>query len=158
MFNNKKSPSVPVFQVKKKHSWRANLIRLLEVLLITVVLIGTLIWYLLQSHFSLSNFLHSAQQTLIPKIDQKTQVKQQLAQDQLKQSIQDSRVFEIDTINDVQDGFEVKAKSGLVVVFSKEKDFGETISTLQTLLAKAKIDNKTIKHVDFRFDKIIVEY
>lgn len=158
MFNNKNTPSVPVFQVKKKHSWRANLIRVLEILLIIVVLLGTLVWYLLQSHFSLNNFLHSLQQTLTPKIEQKTQAKQQLARDQLKQSIQNSRVFEIDAINEVSDGYEVRAKGGLVVVFSKEKDFDETISTLQTLLAKAKIDNKTIKRVDFRFDKIIVEY
>ncbi len=158
MFNNPKPASVPVFQVKKKHSWRSTFIRILEIALIVVVLLGTLVWYLLQAHFSLSNFLQSLEQTLTPKIKQPTQVKQQLAKDQLKQKIEESRIFKIDAISEVQDGFQVKAKTGLVVIFSKEKDFDETISTLQTLLAKAKIDNKTITHVDFRFDKIIVVY
>ena len=50
------------------------------------------------------------------------------------------------------------SKTGVTIFFSKEKNFRESISTLQTLLAKAKIDNKTVKQVDFRFDKIIVKY
>lgn len=158
MFNNKKTPTRPLFQVEKKHSWRGRLVRLLEIFLIGLVLVGTLIWYLWQSHFSFGNFLDSVKQVLTPKIEQKKQDKVLTSKDRLKRLIEDNHVFEIVTIEEVPDGFEVKAKDGLVVVFSKEKDFSETISTLQTLLAKAKIDNKSIKHVDFRFDKIIVEY
>lgn len=158
MFNKKSNKSVPVFQVKKKHSWRGRLVRLLEVLLIVLVLLGTLVWYLVSSHFSFNNFFKSAVQLLSIKVEKTKVIKQQTDQDKLKSAIEESKVFEIESIKGVQGGFEVKSKSGLIVDFSKEKNFDESIRTLQTLLAKAKIDNKTVKQVDFRFDKIIVKY
>ena len=158
MFNKKSNKSVPVFQVKKKHSWRGRLVRLLEVLLIVLVLLGTLGWYLVSSHFSFNHFFKSAAQLLSIKVEKTKVIKQQTDQEKLKSAIEESKVFEIESIKGVQGGFEVKSKSGLIVDFSKEKDFDESIRTLQTLLAKAKIDNKTVKQVDFRFDKIIVKY
>ena len=158
MFNKKSNKSVPVFQVKKKHSWRGRLVRLLEVLLIVLVLLGTLVWYLVSSHFSFNNFFKSASQLLSIKVEKTKVIKQQTDQEKLKTAIEESKVFEIESIKGVQGGFEVKSKIGLIVDFSKEKDFDESIRTLQTLLAKAKIDNKTVKQVDFRFDKIIVKY
>ncbi len=154
----KKNPSASVFQVQKKHSWRGSLIRLLEVLLIIIVLLGTGIWYLNQSHFSVSKFINSTQESLKPKVETQKKVEQKTPQDELKTEIEKSKVFEIESIKEVTGGFEVKAKNGPTVVFSKEKDFAETIRTLQTLLAKAKIDNKSVRQVDFRFEKIVVQY
>ncbi len=158
MFNKKSNKSVPVFQVKKKHSWRGRLVRLLEVLLIVLVLFGTLVWYLMQSHFCFNNFFVSVSERLSIKVEQPKGKKEQTDQEKLKSTIVESKVFEIESIKNAQEGFEVKSKTGLTVFFSKEKNFDESIRTLQTLLAKAKIDNKTVKQIDFRFDKIIVKY
>ena len=58
----------------------------------------------------------------------------------------------------MENDISVKAKNGPTILFSTKKSLTDQVSTLQTLLTKAKIDNKAIKKVDFRFEKIVVEY
>lgn len=157
MFSPRDRSSVPVFKVKKKHSWKGNLIRFLELTLLFIVISGTVFWYLSQSHFSLPKFFDSVKSALSPKIEKKVVNKTETAEDKLTRIIKESRLFEIESLKKIESGFEVRSKNNLLVVFSDDKDFSESVRTLQTLLAKAKIDNKTVKRVDFRFDKLIVE-
>lgn len=153
-----KNQSGAVFEVKKKHSWRVNLIRWLEISLILIVLLGTTVWLLSQSNFSMEKFFQDVKDKFQPKIAVKKVISQKNQKQTLQETIESEKVFEIESIKEVQNGFEVKSKNSATVIFAKDKDLSNQVRTLQTLLAKAKIDNKSVKRVDFRFEKIVVQY
>ena len=155
---NKRTHTAPLFEVKKKHSWRGRLISAIEIGLILVVLVGTVVWVLWQSHFSFGNFVKQISEKLRPEIVVQKNTRDKTAKEDLRNLIESQKVFEIEYFNDTTNGFEVKGKNNAIVVFSTAKDFAEQVTTLQTLLAKAKIDNKVIKRIDFRFEKIVVQY
>lgn len=156
--NRENNQRKSVFEVKKKHSWRVNLIRLLEIGLILIVLFGTVVWLLSQSNFSLEKLFQDVKGKLQPKITAKKVISQKDQKQDLQTLLESEKVFEIESINDVQNGLEVKSKNSATVVFAKDKDLSNQVRTLQTLLAKAKIENKSVKRVDFRFEKIVVQY
>lgn len=151
--------AVPVFKIKKKHSWKDRLIRLVERLLILAVVVGTGIWLLAASHFSPRSFFSTLGKDLRPQATFESQPKVQSKEDQLRAAINQTKVLEIGSIVKTPQGdFQVDSTGGIVVIFSQNKDFAAQVATLQTLLAKARIDNKALKKVDFRFEKIVVEY
>lgn len=155
----KQPKSVPVFKINKKHAWRSNLLNLVEVGLIILVIAGTFVWLLVASRFSFSGVINTLSRTLKPQATFESTPKYQTAESELRAAIENEKVFEIDSITKTSEGdFSVKAKSNLTVIFSAGKSFSEQVSTLQTLLAKARIESKTLKKVDFRFAKIVVEY
>lgn len=157
--NSSNTPrSTAVFEVKKKHSWRGRLLKVFEIALIAIVLFGTVVWLLIQSHFSVNNFVRQISEKLRPEVSTPNTRELKSAKDALRKSIESQKAFEIETISEVTEGYEVRLKHNAIVIFSNLKDFGQQVTTLQTLLAKAKIDNKTIKKVDFRFEKIVVQY
>lgn len=158
MLNKSKKQTVDMFEVKKKHSWRGNLIRFLEITLIIMVILGTSVWFLKGSNFSINKFIGDLNNKLSPKLEKKNNQVQKSSKESLKEIIEAEKVFEIESINEVQKGLEVKSKKSIIVIFSNEKDFLNQVRTLQTLLAKAKIDNKSVRRVDFRFEKLIVQY
>ncbi len=111
------------------------------------------------SNFSFSRFFQQISSSLKPKVASDQATKNLSASDRLKLLIQEKSLFEISNLTVTAEGdFQVQAKSGQIFVFSAQKDLSEQVATLQTLLSKAKIENKSFKKVDFRFDKIVVEY
>jgi hypothetical protein len=59
---------------------------------------------------------------------------------------------------EIEEGIEIVSTEDIHVVFSLTKEVTEQVTSLQAVLSRAKIDGKKIKRVDFRFDKLVVEY
>lgn len=155
----KNNRSVPVFSVKKKHAWRGNLITLVEIILIIIVVAGTIVWLLIANHFSLNSFLKNLRKSVQPQATFESKPKIQSKEDELKSLINNDNVLEISSLIKTPEGdLQITSQNGPSVNFSSKKSLQQQVSTLQTLLAKAKIDNKPLKKVDFRFSKIVVEY
>ncbi len=153
-----KFSAVPVFFVKKKYSWKDKLIRFLELGLIILVVLGTVGWILISTHFSVGNFVASTFTKLKPQVASKS-AEPLTNEEKLKKILLDRSVLTVASITNVSNNFlEVHSADGSVIFFSLKKDFAEQVTTLQSLLAKAKIDNKSLKKADFRFSKIVVEY
>ncbi len=151
--------SVPVFTVKKKHAWRDQILRWVSILLIISVLLGTVVWILLSSNFSYEKIFSEVLTRIKPEVRKEVKIKASSKEEELKQLIDNDKVFEIESLTNTTEGdILVKAKKGPTIIFASKKSLTDQVSTLQTLLTKAKIDNKAIKKVDFRFEKIVVEY
>lgn len=73
--------------------------------------------------------------------------------------ITSEKILEVDRIERTSENdLLLFSKNGVVVFFDDQKSLDDQVATLQTLLTKARIDNKALKKVDFRFEKIVVEY
>lgn len=156
---DKSNKAVPIFQVEKKHGQRNRLLRFFEVLVIFLVVIGTIVWVLAANKFSFGDFVADIADKIRPKTSTSAPTRQLSKEEQIRQLVSKNSLFEIVSTTKTAEGdFEVLAKDGLIVVFSGIKDLEQQLSTLQTLLTKAKIDNKSLKKVDFRFDKTVVVY
>lgn len=150
--------AVPIFEVKKKHSWKTSLIHYLEISLVIIVVLGTLVWVIVSFHFSFGNIFNNTFSFFRPKISTETVTGKQSSEAEIYQLFAEQKLFKIVSVNKTEQGdFQVTSDTGVVVFFAANKDLSEQVATLQTLLTKAKIDNKPIKKVDFRFEKIIIE-
>ena len=150
---------VPVFNVKKKHAWRDQILRWVSILMLVLVLLGTLVWILLSANPPFEKIINDVLSRIKPEIKKETKIKTNSKEEELRNLIENDKVLEIETLaNTVENDISVKAKNGPTILFSTKKSLTDQVSTLQTLLTKAKIDNKAIKKVDFRFEKIVVEY
>lgn len=157
--NAKRTSIAPFFSVKKKFSWKDRVIKFLELGLIVLVIIGTLFWLLVSSHFSFNKFFSVVVNNVKPKISSSSAQKVTSDEDKIKQLLKTSGVMQVVSVTKFPEGYlEVHSKEGLVVYFSLAKNLQDEVTTLQTLASKAKIDNKSLKIVDFRFNKIVVQY
>ncbi len=153
------NPQKPVFKVKQKHAWRDKFIRSVELGLVFLVVIGTIVWLLLSSNFSFDKLFGDISTVLKPKIASESATKNLSNEEKIKKFLSEKHLVEVASISKTkEEDFEIKSKNGQTIVFSKEKSIEEQVSTLQTLLAKAKIEGKSLKKADFRFSKIVVEY
>ncbi len=152
-------PEKPIFKVKKKHAWRDRFIRGIEICALVLVILGTIVWLLFSSKFSLTDFVKNLGNSLKPKIASESARKNLSEVDQIKKLLEGKKLFDINSIEKTKEGdFQVNSMKGETFIFSNEKNLEEQVSTLQTLLAKAKIEGKSLKKVDFRFSKVVVEY
>lgn len=157
--NNPGKNNVPVFSVDKKHAWRDQLLRWVGLGLVGLVLVGTVGWLLVSSNFSAGKTFENLVQQLKPEVSKKQEIKIASKEEELKLLIEKSKALEIESLTKTAEGdLSLKAKSGPQVIFAVEKSLTDQVATLQNLLTKAKIDNKALKKVDFRFEKIVVEY
>jgi len=51
---------------------------------------------------------------------------------------------------------EVWLEDEVLILFNGEKDVGVQLDSLQLILSRAKIEGKTIKKIDLRFDKPVI--
>lgn len=151
--------SVPLFSVKKQHAWRDQLVRFIGLGLIGIVLLGTAFWLLLAANFSAEKFLGGVVQKLKPEVKQEPREKPKTKIEELKQLLEEDNLVEISSQANTPEGdILITTKGGQVLIFAVSKSLMDQVRTLQTLLTKAKIDNKALKKVDFRFEKTVVEY
>ena len=149
----------PIFEVKKKHAWRGKFIRGVEIAALVLVVLGTIAWLLLSSNFSPNKLFANLANVLKQKIASEEAKKKLSKIEQLNWQLKEKKLFEVKSVEETAEGdFQVKSAKDQVVFFSREKNFDEQVSTLQTLLAKAKIEGKGFKKADFRFSKVVVEY
>lgn len=48
--------------------------------------------------------------------------------------------------------------SGVLVLFSSDKDLGLQVRTLQLILPRLKMEDKVAKEIDLRFNKVVIRY
>ncbi len=54
--------------------------------------------------------------------------------------------------------YKITLKSGAEVVVDQDKDIGEQLSSLQLILKQLKIEGKTLRRLDFRYQKPIITF
>ncbi len=57
-----------------------------------------------------------------------------------------------------QEGIETRTEESLTVLFSRQKDIGKQIRSLQTIGQKYRIEGKALKQVDLRYKQPVVRY
>ena len=146
------------FVAPKTHR-RKRLIRVvIEVSVIVAVLLGTILSLVRFSNFSFEKAGEKLLNTVSLREPTYKTSKETTFEEKIEQLI-DGKILDIVSIEETKEGnFEIKSKEGVVVVVSGNKDLDFQARTLQTLLAKAKIDKRQVVLVDFRFDKLVVRY
>jgi cell division septal protein FtsQ len=57
-----------------------------------------------------------------------------------------------------QEGIEVLAGNDLTILFSRQKNLTDQIRALQTVLKKYRIEGKTLKQIDLRYEQPVIKY
>ena len=149
----------PVFQVKKKFYVKNRLLGIFQLVLILVVIGGTGIWLLLNSRFSFGSFFDSVLKKIEPEFVVQQKNTSQTPSQQLRSLLSEDNLVTVTSITATTEGdLQVQSKEVPLLIFSKDKNLADQVRALQTILAQAKISNRNLKKVDFRFDKVIVEY
>lgn len=147
------------FSVKKKYAWRDKFVRLVGSVLVTLVFLGTVLWLLSAANFSWNKFFSNIVENFRPVVRTTEQPKVLSKEEELEKMITSEKILEVDRIERTSENdLLLFSKNGVVVFFDDQKSLDDQVATLQTLLTKARIDNKALKKVDFRFEKIVVEY
>ena len=130
-----------------------------EIILVVLVLAGTSFGLVRVFEFSPRQFFEENMSRFIPKnpVDT-TQIKPKDKKDILVESLTGELFAFKEKKIETKDYISLISKQGTTAIFSLNKDLDEQLATLQNLLTKAKINNRTVKKVDLRFDKIIVIY
>ena len=146
------------FVVPKTHR-RQKLIRVaIEVSVIVSVFVGTILSLVRFSNFSFEEATEKFLNTISLREPTYKTVKETTFGGKIEQLI-NGKVLNVVSIEETKEGnFEIKSKEGVIVVIAENKDLEFQARTLQTLLAKAKIEKRQVALVDFRFDKLVVRY
>ena len=147
-----------VFTTPKVHTKKRRLRLTIEILLISLVLIGTVFSVLRFRDFSFEKLTKNFQNAITLKKPTQSKTDQISVEAKIKELI-DKKILTITSIEKSEGGFAViKSKEKTSVIISTEKNLENQAKTLQTVLSKAKIEEKEVSLVDFRFDKLIVRY
>ena len=147
-----------VFTTPKIHTKKRRLRLAIEILLISLVVIGTVFSALKFREFPLAKLTKSLKNAVTLKEETKPKTDQTSVEAQIKELI-DKKILTVTSIEKSGEKFAIiKSKENTSVIISTEKNLESQAKTLQTVLSKAKIEEKEISVVDFRFDKLIVRY
>lgn len=154
--SDQKTPA-KVFSAPKVHS-KIKITRLIvEILVLSIVLVGTALTLFWPTNFSVPKTIENLKEILSLR-KERVETKGLSFEEQVR-ALTDGKVIEIASIEKSPDSFLlIKDKEGLLVIFSPLKDLENQVRTLQTLLTKAKIEKRAVSLVDFRFDKLVVRY
>ena len=142
-----------IFTSEKKVTKRNFILRILEILIVIVILMGIVFTYASKEGFIV--FLGSALKEIVsPKIPVSSEEK--TPKEKILSSI--SANLSLKEIRDNQTSLEIITLEDTKIIFSTEKDISNQINSLQTISEQAKIEGKKIKKIDLRYDKIIIEY
>ena len=139
---------------KKKRRWRL----IIEVLFIGAVVVGSLATFLQfrdisyeQTFDKFRGVLSIRRETPLEKLGVSTEEK--------IKDIYNRKILKITSIDDSNEEYiTIKSQERTTVVLSTSQDLEEQAKTLQSVLAKAKIEGKSVLLVDFRFEKLVVRY
>ncbi len=147
-----------LFSLQRKNRTKDLLFNLVVAVLLLFVLISTISPLLGSIGVKILHGLENVKNNLSP---QKMVAVNPLApsfKDQVKEKV-DPAIFEIKDFKEI-DAYSLEATSfqGVVAVFGTHQSLDDQVSSLQTLLAKSRIEAKQVKKIDLRFNKTIVEY
>lgn len=139
---------------KEKRRWRL----IIEFLFIGVVVVGSLVTFLQFKGISYERTFEKFMGVFSIQRE-KSLAKPEISMKEKIQDIFDKKILKITSIDDSNEEYiTIKSKEKTTVVLSTTKDLEEQSKTLQSVLAKAKIEGKSVSLVDFRFEKLVVRY
>lgn len=146
------------FSTNRVNKKKSSLLNLLVGMLLLLVLVGTLAPLILQWGFSARNLIDNFTVNIAPqKIEALTPIAPSF-KEQISSKI-DPETFTIAEVREVDDfTLAVTSQNNIVALFSSQSDVESQISSLQTILAKSRIESKQVKKIDLRFNKTVVEY
>lgn len=125
-------------------------------MIVTFVVLGTVALVFFYQRNNLASLVKQIGTVFTPKSAPKQETKTSF-EDELTNRLAKSKI-ESQTLTKTEEGNYSLLLNKIKISFSSSKDPDRQVSTLQTLLAKAKIDGKAIKKIDFRFENLVVEY
>lgn len=139
---------------KKKRRWRL----IIEFLFIGVVVVGSLVTFLQFKDISYERTFENFRGVL--SIQRETPLAKPGASTEEKiKDIYDKKILKITSIDSSNEEYiTIKSQERTTVVLATSQDLEEQAKTLQSVLAKAKIEGKSVLLVDFRFEKLVVRY
>lgn len=155
--NNFRRKPAPIFSPGEVHRPKRRFFYLIEVFLVILVLGGTTAAFVSFKGGAIGNFFRSLPARFTPQQEEKKQTPQVSFEDQLKIELAKASL-NFDRFEKTNEGNYLVVIGKSNIFFNQSKDSASQVSTLQTLLSKAKIEGRQVKKVDFRFEKLIVEY
>lgn len=147
-----------VFVAPKIHEKKKRIRLAVELLLISSVLVGTILGLIRFGEFSFGKTAAKLRSIVSLRTPVLEITNEATFEEKIKKII-DKRILEVASIEKTSEGdFKIRSHTEVVVIISANKDLEIQAKTLQTLLAKAKIENEQVTLVDFRFDKLVVRY
>src|SRR4030042_2776995 len=147
-----------VFTTQKTHTQKARLRTWLEIIIIIFVASSDLFSLLKVSQVSPGELFAKLKNAVLLKTENKDNQKEISFEEKITSEI-DGKILNITAIEKITEHiYKIKSQEGIEVILTSEKSIKSQSGTLQTLLTKAKIDNKVISSVDFRFNKLVVRY
>src|SRR3989344_7762773 len=144
-----------LFKPAKPNTKIKTVLRVVEIILVLLVIAGTIGLVNVNSGRFL-NFLEKRKSALFPRVQIVSPIKEAGFQEKLIRSLPKGIFDPVKTTETKEGNLQVTSKQSITAIFSKEKDIAFQVSTLQTILIKAKIDKKKVKTIDFRFEKVVV--
>jgi hypothetical protein len=149
--------AAPIFSPGEIHRPKLRFLKLVEVLLIVLVLGGTTAAFINFKGDAVKNFFQSLPSKFSPQQEKKEVEVPVSFEDQLKINLV-AASLKADTFQKTTEGDFLVGIGKTNIFFDDGKDSASQVSTLQTVLSKAKIEGRQIKKVDFRFENVVVEF
>jgi len=150
-----KNPSPKTFEISKVNSKRKRIIFFIEILVVFSLVAGITFSFLNLNNFNYPKIFEAIKGTLNLK---QAQQHKDLSFEEKARNLIDKKILDITELKKTDQGLDIKTKQGIEVFISDDKDLGDQVKTLQTVLSKAKIEKREVLLIDFRFDKLVVRY
>jgi len=150
-----KNSGPKTFETSKVNSKRKRIIFLIEILAVFSLVVGITFSFLNLNNFNYSKIFEAIKGTLDLK---QAQQHKDLSFEEKARTLIDKKLLDITELKKTDRGLDIKSKQGVEVFISDDKDLGDQVKTLQTVLSKAKIEKREVLLIDFRFDKLVVRY
>jgi hypothetical protein len=146
-----------VFSPKRSQIPKLTALKTVEIVLILVVLVGTIaVFSSIGKTFKNISF-GKIGNLFAPQVPVETNTQEDTTGN-LKKKLENESIS-VKEIKQLSSGdFVVVTQNEIILEISGEKDLDIQVRALQNILAKAKIEERGIKRIDFRFEKVIVEY
>lgn len=148
-----------VYELEKPNTRARKILLFFEIVLVLAVLAGIGFGVNQVLNFSPRDFISENLVKLVPIMPQtETVEKIEGEAERIIKSLPEEIFALQEEKSRTVDELSILSKQGTLAIFSLKKDVQFQLDTLQNLLTKAKINKKTIKKIDLRFDKVVVVY
>src|SRR3990167_9244680 len=146
-----------VFSPKKSQRPKLTALKIVEIVLTLVVLIGTIVVFSSIGKTFKNISFGKIRNLFAPQVPVAINTQEDTTSN-LKKKLENESIS-VKEIKQLSSGdFAVVIQNEIILEISGEKDLDIQVRALQNILAKAKIEEREIKRIDFRFEKVIVEY
>lgn len=159
IFRKNRAKRVPEqFSARAVHAPKIRFLRGIEVFVIVSVLAGTALLFLNYKKISLSELLERIPATLAPKQASRSAPKARTFEETVIAELKKLSIEPQSSQQTSEGNLLITTKEKMALYFDSKKDPVSQVKTLQTVLAKARIESKKIRRVDFRFENTVIEF